>query len=113
MHGLCHHVRGLYLGSWLLGNPLPLPGEGKRSREWDWGEENDYAALRKLLDKDLCLLCSPFDKLRANGSDVKLIKDFPFVLSPSTGSGQALSQHGLLFTVVRLAVSGEPLRQMN
>ena len=43
-------------------------------------------ALRKLLDKGLLLLCSPFDKLRANGSGAEIVKDFPFVLS--------LSKHG-------------------
>ena len=59
-------------------------------------------ALRKLLDKGLLLLCSPFDKLRANGSGVEIVKDFPFVLS--------LSKHDFALSVVRLTVSGEPLR---
>jgi hypothetical protein len=36
---------------------------------------------------------SPFDKLRANGGDSKNARDFPFMLSPSASSGQALSKH--------------------
>ena len=35
----------------------------------------------------------PFDRLRANGSGAEIGKDFPLVLSPSTGAGQALSKH--------------------
>ena len=41
----------------------------------------------------LKILCSPFDKLRANGLGLESIAHFPFVLSPSTSSGQALSKH--------------------
>ena len=53
-------------------------------------------ALRKSLAQGLLFLRSPFDKLRANGSGVEIVKDFPFVLSPSTSSGQALSKHGFV-----------------
>jgi len=45
-------------------------------------------ALRKSLAKGLLFLRSPFDKLRANGSGVEIVKDFPFVLS--------LSKHGFV-----------------
>ncbi|MGH8008080.1 MAG: hypothetical protein ACREQ3_13865, partial [Candidatus Binatia bacterium] len=58
-------------------------------------------ALRKLLDKGLLLRCSPFDKLRANGAGVEILKDYPFVLS--------LSKHDFPLSVVHLTVSGEPL----
>jgi hypothetical protein len=36
---------------------------------------------------------TPFDKLRVNGVSVEIGEDCPFVLSPSTISGQALSKH--------------------
>jgi len=45
----------------------------------------DIAVRGEPFDK----LRTGFDKLTANGSDVELVKDFPFVLS--------LSKHGLLF----------------
>ena len=37
--------------------------------------------------------CSPFDRLRTNGSGAKSGKDFPFVLSPSTLLRTGLSKH--------------------
>jgi len=38
-------------------------------------------------------LRSPFDELRANGVGLESLAHCPFVLSPSTSSGQALSKH--------------------
>jgi hypothetical protein len=35
------------------------------------------------VERKLQVCCSPFDKLRANGSGVEIAEDFPFVLSLS------------------------------
>ena len=89
-------------------NPPPPAGIlpcNRRSLKQVWDTSRKVQeALRKLLDKDLLLLCSPFDKpvlskvegLRANGAVTEVVTLLPFVLSLSK------HEHLLIHTIARI-----------
>ncbi len=67
-------------------------------------EEKDYeryapSVPKRVLKNLVFTLCSPFDKLKANGLGIEFVKDFPFVLSLSKHEDR-LPRHALRITML-------------